>query len=180
MGPSARSLMFTTRYRRDKWFTWAAYQATPATEERVRQWYRNGRTEHRTWRPVSMVTLGVAEFDCRDTYDAFLEAAVEAGLGELVNRVRTGYEEFTPGGGVHWLVPIARSSAGKTQLAERTDPVFTSKAAMVLVETRGEGGFIVIAPSNGKTHPSGGSYTAGERSTDELLVLCAQTEQNEL
>src|SRR5262249_6579491 len=27
-----------------------------------------------------------------------------------------------------------------------------------LIETRGVGGFIVIAPSNGKVHPSGGAY----------------------
>jgi hypothetical protein len=30
----------------------------------------------------------------------------------------------------------------------------------VLFETRGEGGYVVVAPSNGKVHPTGGAYTA--------------------
>lgn len=135
-------------------FTWKPYQTTPATVERVRSWFTNGR------KSIGLATgvqgLECFEFDNRDTYDDFLEAAIEAGLGELVNRVRHGYEEFTPGGGVHWLY-YCDETRGNTKLAERPHPDDPNKRD-VLIETRGEGGFIIIAPSNGKVHPTGGAY----------------------
>ena len=98
------------------------------------------------------------EFDCRDTYDRYLEAAVEMGLGDLVDQVRTGYEEFTPGGGVHWLFRCS-DPLPPTKLAQRpapTEKIHTQKKT--LIETKGTGGFIIIAPSNGKVHETGGAY----------------------
>ena len=41
------------------------------------------------WQPACRA-LECFEFDNRDTYDDFLEAAIEAGLGDLVDRMRTG------------------------------------------------------------------------------------------
>jgi hypothetical protein len=136
--------------------TWKPYQTIPATLDHVREWYGNGRTG------VGLVGgyggLDPFEFDCRDTYERFLEAAVEMGLGELVDRVRTGYEEFTPGGGVHWLfrcpVPLP-----PTKIAQRPAPTQKAPhARKTLIETKGVGGFIIIAPSNGKVHETGGAY----------------------
>ena len=46
---------------------------------------------------------------------------------------------------------------GNTKLAERPNPSDPNKRD-VLIETRGEGGFIIIAPSSGKVHPTGGAY----------------------
>ena len=135
-------------------FTWKPYQTTPATAARVRSWFTNGR------KSIGLATgvngLECLEFDCRVTYDDFLEAASEAGLGELVDRIRTGYEEFTPGGGVHWLY-YCDELRGNTKLASRLDPWDPDKQE-TLIETRGEGGFIIIAPSNGTVHPTGGAY----------------------
>lgn len=150
----------------DQW-TWAPYQSTPATEEHVRHWYKNGRTGNGL--ACGVGGLECFEFDCRDTYEAFLEAAVEAGLGDLVERVRKGYEEFTPGGGVHWLYRSPKSR-GNTKLAERPDPVFTNKRKP-LIETRGAGGFIVTAPSNGTVHPSGGAYVLVSGGLDRMAAL---------
>jgi hypothetical protein len=135
-------------------FTWKPYQTTPATAAHVRSWFTNGR------KSIGLATgvqgLECFEFDCRATYDDFLEAAIEAGLGNLVERVRKGYEEFTPGGGVHWLY-YSDEVHGNTKLAERANPTDPGKR-VVLIETRGEGGFIIIAPANGKVHPTGGAY----------------------
>ena len=131
---------------------WKEYQTTPATMDEIESWYRNGRTG------VGLFTgcgdVECFEFDNRDTYDDFLETTVEAGLGYLVDKIRTGYEEFTPGGGVHWLYRCP-DQRGNTKLAERPKPDEADKRD-VLIETRGAGGFIIIAPSNGKVHPTGG------------------------
>ena len=135
-------------------FTWKPYSAAPATAEHIQRWFTNGRAS------IGLATgygdVECFEFDNPDTYDAFLETAVEVGLGALVDRIRTGYEEFTPGGGVHWLY-YCDERRGNAKLAERPIPGEQHKRD-VLVETRGEGGFIIIAPSNGRVHPAGGAY----------------------
>jgi hypothetical protein len=163
--------------KRATFSTWAPYQRKPATEEHVREWYRNGRSG------VGLVggygDLDPFEFDCRDTYDAYVEAAIEAGLGELINRIRRGYEEFTPGGGVHWLFrcPDVR---GSTKLAQRPAPTEKDpNAKKTLIETKGKGGFIIIAPTNGKVHPSGGVYRLVCGGLDQMAAITPE-EREEL
>ena len=133
-------------------YTWKPYTTTPATEEHVRGWFKNGRAS------IGLATgygdLECFEFDCRGTYDDFLDAAGDAGLTELVNRIRSNYEESSPGGGIHWLYRCSEHR-GNTKLAERPAPTEGDPHKTdTLIETRGEGGFIIIAPSNGKVHPS--------------------------
>lgn len=136
-----------------KW-TWEPYQTAPATPEHVKQWYRAGRTGNGL--ACGYGGLECLEFDNRDTYDAFLEVASEAALDILIDKIRTGYEEFTPGGGVHWLYRCSEPR-GNTKLAER--PIENQPhGRKVLIETRGAGGFVIIAPSCGKVHPTGEAY----------------------
>lgn len=103
-----------------------------------------------------------------------LEALADAsGLGELWRRLRDGYCEQSPTGGVHLLYRLADAEVpGNTKLAQTParreeltakqhrqlaeDPARVFPRA--LIETRGEGGFVVVAPSHGKVHPSGQPY----------------------
>lgn len=75
-----------------------------------------------------------------------------------------GYVEATPSGGLHLLyrimdhpVPpnskVARRLATPEELAAKPDDKIKT-----LSETRGEGGFVVVAPSDG-IHPEGGSWS---------------------
>jgi putative DNA primase/helicase len=105
--------------------------------------------------------LELIDFDDRETYEAFTQAAAALGLDELVERVEAGYLEETPSGGIHWFTRCAQI-AGNTKLARRPkrpeemkDP---SDKVKVLIETRGESGQAVVAPSNGRVHPSGRPY----------------------
>lgn len=135
---------------------WKQYQTNAASETTVRRWFQSGRTG------VGLFTgygnLECLEFDDLEIFDRFVEAASVFGLGELVDRVRHGYSESSPGGGIHWLYRCEELD-GNTKLAERPRPTEKNpEGRKPLIETRGNGGWIVIAPSNGKVHPSGGAY----------------------
>lgn len=79
--------------------------------------------------------------------------ASAAGLGELWTRVLQGYVERTPSGGVHLLYRLDGGTVpGNLKLAR-------DERHQVLAETRGEGGFVVVAPSAGTVHDTGKPWT---------------------
>ena len=142
--------------------TWKQYQKAKPTEEQIRSWYACGTvTGYGLITGTESRNLELFEFDCRITYDEFKIAAAAAGLGDLIERIEAGYCETTPGAGVHWFYFCA-DIAGNTKLATRPKTPDEQRHAkdktQVLIETRGEGGFVIIAPSYGKTHPSGKPY----------------------
>jgi hypothetical protein len=156
--------------------TWKPYSTTPATREHVLRWYKRCRTG------CGLATgyggLECFEFDCRDTYDAFLDLAPEAGLGDLVNRIRTGYEEYTPSGGVHWLYRCDEVR-GSTKLAMGPDPVPDNlDKKKTRIETKGDGGFVVIAPSSGKVHPTGKPYTLVSGGLETIATLTPEERED--
>src|SRR5262249_40695254 len=82
--------------------------------------------------------------------------------------------ESSPGGGIHWLYRCS-DRRGNTKLAERPAPTEQDPHAREpLIETRGEGGWIIIAPSNGAVHPSGGSYTLLSGALGLMAVITAE------
>ena len=105
--------------------------------------------------------LEALDFDCPATYRAFVDLAIAAGLGELVERIEAGSLEETPGGGRHWFYRCDEI-AGNTKLARRLKRREEMRdehdTIAPLIETRGQGGYIVAAPSNGRVHPSGRPY----------------------
>jgi hypothetical protein len=130
---------------------WEPAQYEPVTPELLQELYLDGR---RTG--IGLICgygdLELLEFD-GDLLDPFTEAAEQAGLAALWERVCSGYLEETPGGGWHvfWRCSAA---GGNTVLARRP----AGDRTEVLIETRGRGGYAIIAPSNGRVHPSGRAY----------------------
>lgn len=88
--------------------------------------------------------------------------AHQTGVVDVLERVVLGYCERTPSGGIHLLyrcstidgnIKLARRPATAEELAENpSDPVKT------LIETRGEGGVVMVAPSHGPTHGTGRAW----------------------
>jgi hypothetical protein len=147
---------------------WKQYQTTPATREEVIRWYRKRRTGNALFTGYGDVEA--LEWDSGGAvYQPFLDAAEKLGLGDLVERVRNGYEERSPSGGFHWLYRCPERR-GNTELAKRPNPDRPDKPR-ILIETRGVGGFLVIAPSNGKVHPSGGTYTLLRGGLDSIVTI---------
>jgi putative DNA primase/helicase len=95
------------------------------------------------------------DFDDDETFEAFVTAADTCGLGDVVARIRAGYEDRTPGGGRRWIVQYPESVEWKDRtLARRCDKDDESKIK-TLIELPT---FAILAPSNGGTHPTGKPY----------------------
>jgi hypothetical protein len=159
---------------------WKKYQRDRAELDQLDRWYSNGCTGLGavTGRVSGGVTLAggevaggleVLEFDDRETYERFRAAAARAGLNGLVDRIEDGYLEESPSGGIHWPYRCAEI-AGNTKLARRPDPG-RPHGCKVLIETRGEGGFIILAPSFGTVHPSGRPYRRIRGGFDSIAAI---------
>jgi hypothetical protein len=86
------------------------------------------------------------------------QTAAERGQTELWERFNNGCSETTPAGGIHWYLRVAGGGVpGNTKLAMRPNPADPSKP-LVFAETRGTGGWVVVAGSFGRTHASGKPY----------------------
>jgi len=79
---------------------------------------------------------------------AYRDALADHGLSDLWQRVSGGYAETSPSGGLHILYRVQGTARGNTKLAR-------TAAGEVLIETRGEAGFTIVAPSGGRTHLTG-------------------------
>lgn len=107
------------------------------------------------------------------------DLADNSGLGELWEKVTSGYFEITPSGGFHILYRITDAPANRnTKLARRpaTDDELAAnpdEKVKVLIETRGEGGFTICAPSGGRTHPDGGEWMLAKGGPDTIATITA-------
>jgi AAA domain/Bifunctional DNA primase/polymerase, N-terminal len=83
-----------------------------------------------------------------------------AGFPQLWNKLQT-YVERSPKGGLHWIYRVEGAPVkGNTKLAKRprTPTADDPSKVQTLIETRGEGGFGIVAPSGGRTHPTGRAW----------------------
>jgi len=148
-------------------FKWGEYQTEQADIALVRTWFKRGAYTGFALicGPVSN-NLEVLDFDDADTYEMFCDTAESLGLDDLVDRLRAGYAERTPSGGVH-LPYYCETISGNTKLARRSDKE-------VLIETRGIGGYFIAAPSNGSVHPNGGAWTIISGGLDSIATITAE------
>jgi putative DNA primase/helicase len=158
--------------------SWTEYQHRLPTESELRAWYDSDRRSG-----LGFVTgrisggLEVLDFDDRaSAWDDFQTLVDDHGLGDLWDRVTGGYLERTPGGGYHVLFRSPDPS-GSTKLAQRPkrpdEKQHEHDNWQALIETKGEGGYIVAAPTNGTVHPEGGSYEMLRGGVDSIATITA-------
>ena len=134
---------------------WRVYQHRRATLRELAHWFRH------TCQGLAFVTgaisggLEVLDFDTRESYQAWSKRVREAGLATLHARLTRSYLEATPQG-IHLLYRCPALIEGNQKLAKM--PVEGPQRWQTLIETRGEGGLVVVAPSCGGVHPSGQPY----------------------
>jgi len=78
---------------------------------------------------------------------------------DLIRRVTRGCAEKSAGGGLHFFIRVTDGPAlGNTKLAYTPDPE-AEGGKSVVAETRGQGGFVITAPTPARNgHPDGASY----------------------
>ena len=147
---------------------WKSLQRERQTYEQLSAWFPPDGTRTGFGAVCGKVSgsLEVLEFDTREAYDAFVKAAREVGLGDVVDQIEGGCCEDTPRGGVHW--PYRCDAIEKNQkLAQRPG----DDGAKVLIETRGEGGYCIMAPSYGGVHPNGKPYTQRSGGVETITTI---------
>lgn len=136
---------------------WKKYQLTHADREQLDAWFSGSATGLGIITGKVSGNLEMVELEGRAVAEGCLdeirEIAINSGLADLWAIISSGYVERTPSGGIHFLWRIADEPVpGNTKLARRAGE---NDSVLVYAETRGEGGFVVTAPSHGSVHPSG-------------------------
>lgn len=134
---------------------WKHYQKSRATLQEIGQWFAPGSTAG-----LGVVTGSISgnlemteiEGRAKDRLQELATLATDSGIAQLWNKLNRGWLEQSPSGGLHWFYRTEEPTAGNTRIAR-------DQSRMVLAETRGEGGFVVTAPSGGTVHPSGAAWT---------------------
>lgn len=157
---------------------WKRYTTAAATADQLAAWYSNGQPG------VGLVcgqvsgNLEMLELEGRAVADGKLQQlrdlVAATGLTDVWQRLTTGYAEWTPSGGLHLLYRVDGAPVpGNTKLARRPardDELQPDEQQIrathpdkmfwrTLAETRGEGGYVIVAPSHGPVHPTGNAWT---------------------
>ena len=114
--------------------------------------------------------------------DHIVAIAEATGVSELLMRLCEGCVEESPSGGLHFAYRVSDGPPrGNTVLACRPDPN-KPKGRLVLAETRGQGGYMVCAPSFGRTHDTGKPYRmlAGSPANTPVFTVAEREELHRL
>lgn len=148
---------------------WKSAQTVRATEQQIRTWFADGHPALGIVMGAVSGGLEMLEFEGRAVTDGlpqrFNEIAEASGLGDVWATVKSGYCERTPSGGYHLIYRVADGPVnGNTKLARAADKT-------IQVETRGEGGQSVVAPSHGPAHPTGQPWTMLAGGPDTIATI---------
>jgi hypothetical protein len=173
--------------------TWKEWTTARADTDQLHRWLDNGHPG------IGLVTgtisgnLELLELEGRAVAEGAVQQITElitaAGLADLwVTITGHGYAERTPSGGLHILYRVDQAVPGNEKLAQRparADELTDRERDVlaehpgkvfprVLAETRGEGGYVVIAPSNGATHPTGQGWTVAYGQAGAVPTITAE------
>lgn len=137
---------------------WKQYTTARADRAQLEQWFTPGSPLG-----VGIITgydnieLLEVEGKAMQSMPDVLELLDGTGLRPLYDQLVNGWSEQSPSGGLHLFYRIADGEVpGNTKIASQ--PAGGPTGREVLAETRGQGGFVVLAPSAGKVHPTGRPY----------------------
>jgi hypothetical protein len=112
--------------------------------------------------------------------DRLADAIKAAELDALFDRILNGYYERTPRNGVHLVMRVTDGPAAGNQKLAMRPPTAAEVAeaeakgksikSVTMIETRGEGGFVVVAPSHGPVHKDG-DYTMVRGGFDTIATV---------
>ncbi len=152
---------------------WRVYQQRRATLDEMRRWFVGSQDG------IAFITgsvsggLEVLDFDTHDIFAQWSEQMRAEGLGTLHSRLTNGYLEATPNG-IH-LLYRCRDVECNQKLAHL--PADEPHRLKTVIETRGEGGLVVVSPSRGGVHPSGKPYVLLQGSIPTIQTISSAERQ---
>ncbi|MCL1800453.1 MAG: bifunctional DNA primase/polymerase, partial [Promicromonosporaceae bacterium] len=152
---------------------WRDFENSQPTRQQTETWFARPDTQG-----IGIVTGGPKRIEmfeiegrARDRIPELTELANDSGLGELWARMNTGWLETTPTGGLHWHALLDHDVPPNQKLATRHN---NTGSVEVLAETRGQGGFTIIAPTPGNCHPTGKPWTRLTGGPNTIPTLTAE------
>jgi hypothetical protein len=149
---------------------WKDFQQKRPTLSDVRKWF------YGKDRGIGFITgvisggLEMLDFDSLSAYEQFAQQMRQEGLAWLLDRIEQGYKELSPKG-VH-LYYRCELVEGNKKLAQH--PVQEPPWVESKIETRGEGGYSIGAPSKGGVHPSGQPYQVQHGSLATIQTIAPE------
>jgi hypothetical protein len=162
---------------------WARFQKERPTWDQTQEWLESGQYTGigvicgETSNNAEMIELEGPEDQAAHNLTKIRELAetkyAHIGLPEILNRVLEGCCEYSAGGGLHIFMHITDGPAlGNTKLAHNDQD-------KVIAETRGEGGFVIVAPTPGrKGHKEGSVYQLAENRTPHKTAHITSEERD--
>lgn len=145
---------------------WKTWQAAPPTERDLRTWFEPyyASRQPNKYDGLGVITgavsghLEMLEVEGRAVHlvTQIRDRLIEAGHQGLWDRLMFGWVERSRSGGWHWFYRTEGPAARNTKLARK--PGVEPDTVDVLIETRGEGGFVVAAPSAGRASSDDGAW----------------------
>lgn len=161
---------------------WKKYVTQKPTQTELEQWFQPGRTDGIgaiTGAPSGDLELFEFEGRAAGLVTPFSTALISEGGETLWAKIfKNGYVELSPSGGIHILYRVDGGTLPSVALASRpaTEAELADNPkdkARVLIETRGEGGFVVLAPSAGRTHETGKAWQCIVGTPDTIPTISA-------
>lgn len=133
---------------------WKDFQQKPPTAHDARAWFYGKNHGIAFITGAVSGNLEMLDFDSNEAYETFFQRMHQEGMAWLLEKIERGYKEASPKG-IH-LYYRCDWIEGNKKLAQRPrqEPPWVES----IIETRGEGGYSIGAPSNGNVHPSGLPY----------------------
>ena len=138
--------------------SWTQYQTERPSKEQVLEWFTKADGLGLLCGSISGNLL-LIELEGRaatlQTIDLLTHRAKQNNILDLFEKLNSGYVERSPSGGLHWLLRSEGIIPGNEKFARRVDE---NGVISVLAESRGQGGFVVVAPTPGICHPTGNGW----------------------
>lgn len=174
---------------------WTKYQSQQTTGDQIWSWFGS---DQKTgigciYGAVSGNTE-MLEFEGRAIEEGILDEVTDlmenSGFASVWEVITTGWVDQSPSGGLHFRFRVEGDPVkGNTKLASREareDELTADERELkqrrpdkvilrTLIETRGEGGFGVCAPSHGKVHDTGRPYVRLHGGPGTIPVIDAET-----
>lgn len=145
---------------------WKRFQTETATVEELNRWFSSESAG------VGIVTgyggVELLEFETIVVFTDWCRLMVEAGHADELRALCGGYLAASGGGGYHLIYRTANPEKNQVLAGvDKCNDVFRYldptevkgyKDSLVLIETRGVGGYVVLAGSDARVHPTGRLY----------------------